>query len=960
MSHVNACKLWSLTAVISKKSSSVTSDGTVPFRATFRALAGDLPDDTRITAPLDFLAATIAFFQAMTVFTTSSSSPTSTLVAKMEAAEVAAQHYREATEQLASHVQAAIRGDGAGPDAALVQARDHASEAFQHAFDQVPAMGDGASTQANAHAAGASLARIEAAAEAFATTTGISLSHLHVAMLGDQAECDGEADRQACVAGQLQLHGHVDRVAACLPLLHMRCQRLLDVTVARDDRQMVAQLEVIQSQLRTFLMLRGPHKEDDTLSHILVRLPWRALLSGYVRRRHWLEKCVECESSLGARYAALRELKNGLQRATSEKGPCVAQLETTYKALKQARRLYLETRAAHEDSSDDEGEAVSPAQLDQRRASWHSAISAKDAAARSLYGLARAYFPELLVTCARRLGDMCKFAAWTERRLDSYTDRAPLAPAAGGRHVLIKAAYMGRPCVLKCVPYTVTQQTCREVDILSRLDHPSVVKLEAVFSEANQLYMQLPFACHGDLGLFLAAQADVAAAGPARVSASALRTMGRQLCEALAYLAERSVVHCDVKPANVLVDGEPDKLRAILGDFDVSHTASGRTASLTMALHTRGLVTHYSKGYAAPELLCAAEGAAPRATHKLDMFGLGCVIYHMHMYPRELREPKGQEDAVAGDDSVFRTEGGPGAPPCDRAWAAAVPIDVVRAATHPDARRRASARGLLQMPYIMQEAGFVKRVAVQTPAYWEHQEHAGSWLVLESADVHRAVEALMNRTAKPETHGVGRDSHQEPFARFKVTVVHRVENWHRWCAYAAQRRAIGDALAAEGYAPPAQVATLATAGFEYPLVDGTRQDDANEVFLFHGTGTALSIVGSGFDVRYAFAGKGAGACFGHGVYFAESASKADQYARRGGDGKLRMFLSRVCLGRTQLVTAPRGKAPFLPEVPGKSTAQVPVYHDSILADVSRHRFREVVVGKDTSAYAELLVEYERA
>jgi hypothetical protein len=55
----------------------------------------------------------------------------------------------------------------------------------------------------------------------------------------------------------------------------------------------------------------------------------------------------------------------------------------------------------------------------------------------------------------------------------------------------------------------------------------------------------------------------------------------------------------------------------------------------------------------------------------------------------------------------------------------------------------------------------------------------------------------------------------------------------------------------------------------------------------------------------------------------------------------------------------RRNAPFLPEVEGKSTAAVPVYYDSILTEVPSMHFREVVVGRDTSAYPELIVEYER-
>jgi hypothetical protein len=116
-------------------------------------------------------------------------------------------------------------------------------------------------------------------------------------------------------------------------------------------------------------------------------------------------------------------------------------------------------------------------------------------------------------------------------------------------------------------------------------------------------------------------------------------------------------------------------------------------------------------------------------------------------------------------------------------------------------------------------------------------------------------------------------------------------------------------------------------------------------------------------VRYAYAGAGAGAdaAFGRGVYFAKSASKSDQYVRPSAGRTLTLVLARVCLGRCQVVRDGRGRrnAPFLPQVEGRSTTVLPVYYDSILTEVPGMCYRESVVDRDTAAYLELLVEYER-
>ena len=130
----------------------------------------------------------------------------------------------------------------------------------------------------------------------------------------------------------------------------------------------------------------------------------------------------------------------------------------------------------------------------------------------------------------------------------------------------------------------------------------------------------------------------------------------------------------------------------------------------------------------------------------------------------------------------------------------------------------------------------------------------------------------------------------------------RVENPQVWAAYAVRRRALAEQLAREGHAQPAAAQRLATRRFCYPLQGGALEAAAGEAFLFHGTRRAEAIATSGFDVRYAYAGAGGGALFGHGVYFAESASKADQYVARGeGEGRLTMVLARVCLGRCRVV-----------------------------------------------------------
>ncbi|WP_164543538.1 serine/threonine protein kinase [Streptomyces mobaraensis] len=85
-----------------------------------------------------------------------------------------------------------------------------------------------------------------------------------------------------------------------------------------------------------------------------------------------------------------------------------------------------------------------------------------------------------------------------------------------------------------------------------------------------------------------------------------------QLCEILREVHDRNLVHCDLKPENVIV--QPDgRLRLI----DMGH-------AITMGeptLHARG-----TRGWASPE---QSDACPSGLTERADIFGLGCVLLEM-------------------------------------------------------------------------------------------------------------------------------------------------------------------------------------------------------------------------------------------------------------------------------------------------------------------------------------------
>lgn len=108
---------------------------------------------------------------------------------------------------------------------------------------------------------------------------------------------------------------------------------------------------------------------------------------------------------------------------------------------------------------------------------------------------------------------------------------------------------------------------------------------------------------------------------------------------------ERSITQCDINPANVFVvdKSDPGEPTATLGDIDVSHTASGLTATLMLLDAARRREVWPRRRWREQQ-----SGQPPRATSKLDVYGLNCVIHHTHMYLRTLPESAGLATWRAG------------------------------------------------------------------------------------------------------------------------------------------------------------------------------------------------------------------------------------------------------------------------------------------------------------------------
>ena len=155
----------------------------------------------------------------------------------------------------------------------------------------------------------------------------------------------------------------------------------------------------------------------------------------------------------------------------------------------------------------------------------------------------------------------------------------------------------------------------REAGTLASLDHPNIVSVHDMGVEDGLPYIVMAIVV-GREGKPVSLR-TLLDAGPLEEELC-LRIV-QQTCAALDYAHKKGVVHRDIKPGNILIDGEG---HAKIADFGIART-KGLEAGAP-ALTTTGAVLGTLK-YMAPEQLDDASAADPRS----DLYSLGVVFYEM-------------------------------------------------------------------------------------------------------------------------------------------------------------------------------------------------------------------------------------------------------------------------------------------------------------------------------------------
>jgi hypothetical protein len=184
--------------------------------------------------------------------------------------------------------------------------------------------------------------------------------------------------------------------------------------------------------------------------------------------------------------------------------------------------------------------------------------------------------------------------------IDQLVGRGGMADVFRARDVTT-----GRMVAIKILRAVDPQSMSRfrtERDVLSRLDHPAVVRLCDTGTHDGVPYLVLELVDGPTL-------AEVLAHGPLDIDQAI--SIAHQLAQALTHAHSRDITHRDLKPANVVLDA--DRVRVHLADFGIAMFSD--TARITATGTCIG-----TPAYLAPEQL---EGHVDPAS---DVYALGLVV----------------------------------------------------------------------------------------------------------------------------------------------------------------------------------------------------------------------------------------------------------------------------------------------------------------------------------------------
>ncbi|TYH99420.1 serine/threonine-protein kinase ATG1t isoform X2 [Gossypium hirsutum] len=146
-----------------------------------------------------------------------------------------------------------------------------------------------------------------------------------------------------------------------------------------------------------------------------------------------------------------------------------------------------------------------------------------------------------------------------------------------------------------------------ELNFLSSVNHPNIIRLLHVLQSESCLFLVLEFCAGGNLASYIRRYG--------RVQEQLARRFMQQLGAGLEVLQSHHIVHRDLKPENILLSGSKDDLVLKIADFGLSRSLDPGNYAQTVC---------GSPLYMAPEVL-----QFQSYNEKVDMWSLGAILFEL-------------------------------------------------------------------------------------------------------------------------------------------------------------------------------------------------------------------------------------------------------------------------------------------------------------------------------------------